>query len=115
MRERIRAIKQKQGDESDESAVIIIFYGPKILLSAAGNKLSVFVCVLPGHVDSHILECGSGQHAKQLVEDGGQKVNHYMTLHRMETLGEKGGKYEKNVEKTLACHVPLNARLQDCI
>lgn len=47
------------------------------------------VCVrsLPGHVDSHILVSGSGQDTEQLVEDGGQKVDHHMALHRMETLG----------------------------
>lgn len=56
---------------------------------------SVCVCGLPGHVDSHILVCGSGQDAEQLVENGGQKVHHHMTLHRMETLGEKGGSKER--------------------
>lgn len=49
------------------------------------------VCVLPGHVDSHILMRGSGQDTEQLVEDGGQKVDHDMTFHRMKALRGKGG------------------------
>lgn len=66
----------------------------KILLSAAGNC----VCVaLPGHVDSHIFVCGSGQDTKELVEDGGQEVDHHMTLHGVETLEER--EREKGVRK----------------
>lgn len=68
---------------------------------------------LPGHVNGHILVRGSGQDTEQLVEDGGQKVDHHVTLHRMETLWE-GGRREGGC-KAAACHVPLKARLQDCI
>lgn len=44
------------------------------------------MCGAPGHVDSHILVCGSGEDTEQLVEDGGQEVDHHMTLHCVETL-----------------------------
>lgn len=127
MRKRTRAIKEKQKErDPDESAAIIFFFF--FFLKETKNivrthsfllletrrlthaRVKAFVLGLPGHVHGHILVRGSGQDAEQLVEDGGQKVDHHVTLHRMETLweGGRGGGCK-------ACHVPFNAGLQDHI
>lgn len=107
MRKRTRAIKEKQRErDPDESAAIIFFFF--FFLKETKNivrthsfllletrrlthaRVKAFVLGLPGHVHGHILVRGSGQDAEQLVEDGGQKVDHHVTLHRMETLWEGG-------------------------
>lgn len=44
---------------------------------------------MPGYIDCHILLCGTGEHPEQLIQDGGQELDHYMTLHGMQALREK--------------------------
>lgn len=47
------------------------------------SSLSVNV---PGDVDGHVLLGGAGEHAEQLVQGGGQELDHHMTLHGVQTL-----------------------------
>lgn len=44
--------------------------------------------VLPGDVDCYILLSRTGQHPEQLIEDGGQELDHHVTLHGVKTLKE---------------------------
>lgn len=43
---------------------------------------------MPGDVDCYILLSGTGEHPEQLIENGGQELDHHMTLHGMQTLKE---------------------------
>lgn len=45
--------------------------------------LHVFQGHLPGDVDRHILLGGTGEHPKQLIQDGRQELDHHMTFHGM--------------------------------
>lgn len=50
----------------------------------------LYVCVhlyVPGSVDCHVLISGSSQDTKELIKDGGEKVDQHMTFHGMKTLG----------------------------
>ena len=41
---------------------------------------------LPGDVDCHVLLGGTGEHPEQLIQGGGQELDHHMTLHGVQTL-----------------------------
>lgn len=71
-------------------------------------------CDLPGHVDGHVLVRGSGQDAEELVEDGGQEVDHHVPLHGVETLVKRrktGGK-KRNRCIEWKSTAPLNVRAE---
>lgn len=40
----------------------------------------------PRHVDGDFLLGRSGEHAEQLVQDGGQEGDHHVTFHRVQAL-----------------------------
>lgn len=44
--------------------------------------------VLPGDIDCYILLSCTGQHPEELIEDGGQELDHHVTLHGVQTLKE---------------------------
>lgn len=44
---------------------------------------------MPGDVDRHVLLGGTGQHPEQLIQGGGQELDHHMALHGMQTLRVK--------------------------
>lgn len=68
------------------------------------------VCGLPCHVDSHILMCGSSQDTEQLVEDGGQKIDHHMTLHGMKALRNRVILFPMNSVRYLQISCPKHSR-----
>lgn len=41
---------------------------------------------LPGDIDCHVLLGGASEHPEQLVEGGGQELDHHVTLHGVQTL-----------------------------
>lgn len=55
-----------------------------LVAEAAGLKGSK--SNLLGNINRHFLVGGSSKDTKQLVEDGGQKVDHDVTLHCMKAL-----------------------------
>lgn len=66
------------------------------------------VSFLPGNIDSYILMRGPGENAKQLVEDGGQKVDHHMTFHCMKTLVEMKKLF--NIDRHQSEITPINLK-----
>lgn len=40
----------------------------------------------PGDIHGHVLLGGAGQHPEQLVQDGGQEVDHHVALHGVQAL-----------------------------
>lgn len=41
---------------------------------------------MPGDIDCHVLLGGTGQDPEQLIQGGGQELDHHVALHGMETL-----------------------------
>lgn len=42
--------------------------------------------LLPGDIDCHVLLGCASEHPEQLVEGGGQELDHHVTLHGVQTL-----------------------------
>lgn len=69
--------------------LIIVVYGKINKLDQQIWDLGQIFCLdvnLPGDVDRHILLSGTGEHPEELVQGGGQELDHHMTLHGMQTL-----------------------------
>lgn len=67
---------------------------------------------LPGNVDGHVLMCRPGEDGEELVEDGGQKVDHHMTFHCMKALKWRKLKNRSHLSKPcLYVYLPSGKRV----